>query len=221
MNRILFLVLFSIAGVTFTYFMTRPKPNAESLPIINPIDVPEDMVDPELLRVGYGHTIGKFSFKNQNNKTITQEDVRGKVYVVEYFFTTCKTICPRMNAQMQRVHEKFRKNDDVKILSFSVDPETDTVEQLKRYADAHNSKGNQWNFLTGKRDDIYELARTSFFTLKPTEAENQGDVGSDFIHTNNFVLVDKLMRIRGYYDGTNPKDVDKMMRDMELLLKEE
>jgi protein SCO1/2 len=221
MNRIIFLVLFSIAGVTFTYFMTRPKPETEALPIINPIDVPEDMVDPELLRVGYGHTIGKFSFKNQNNKTITQEDVRGKVYVVEYFFTTCKTICPRMNAQMQRVHEKFRKNDDVKILSFSVDPETDTVEQLKRYADAHNSKGNQWNFLTGKRDAIYALARTSFFTLKPTEAENQGDVGSDFIHTNNFVLVDKLMRIRGYYDGTNPKDVDKMMHDMELLLKEE
>lgn len=221
MNRIIFLVLFSIAGVTFTYFMTRPKPNAESLPIINPIDVPEDMVDPELLRVGYGHTIGKFAFKNQNNKMITQEDVRGKVYVVEYFFTTCKTICPRMNAQMQRVHEKFRMNNDVKILSFSVDPETDTVEQLKRYADAHNSKGNQWNFLTGKRDDIYELARTSFFTLKPTEAENQGDVGSDFIHTNNFVLVDKLMRIRGYYDGTNPKDVDKMMHDMDLLLKEE
>jgi protein SCO1/2 len=126
-----------------------------------------------------------------------------------------------MNAQMQRVHEKFRKNNNVKILSFSVDPETDTVEQLKRYADAHNSKGSQWNFLTGKREEIYELARTSFFTLKPTEAENQGDVGSDFIHTNNFVLVDKLMRIRGYYDGTNPKDVDKMMHDMQILLKEE
>jgi protein SCO1/2 len=220
MNRILFLVLFTIAGVTFTYFMSRPKPETESLPVINPIDVPEDMVDPELLRVGYGHTIGKFAFKNQDNKTITQEDVRGKVYVVEYFFTTCKTICPRMNAQMQRVHEKFRKNANVKLLSFSVDPETDSVEQLKRYANAHNCKGNQWHFLTGKREAIYALARTSFFTLKPTEAENQGDVGSDFIHTNNFVLIDKKMRIRAYYDGTNPTDVDKMMHDMNLLLAE-
>ena len=125
-----------------------------------------------------------------------------------------------MNAQMQRVHEKFRKNTNVKILSFSVDPETDSVEQLKRYAKAHNSRGNQWHFLTGKREAIYDLARTSFFTLKPTEAENQGDVGSDFIHTNNFVLIDKKMRIRAYYDGTNPTDVDKMMHDMKLLLAE-
>lgn len=221
MNRIIFLVVFSIAGVTFTYFMIRPKQeDNNALPIINPVDVPEDMVDSELLRVGYGHTIGNFSFKNQDNKTITQEDVRGKVYVVEYFFTTCKTICPRMNAQMQRVHEKFKTNDEVKILSFSVDPETDTVEQLKRYALAHNSTDNQWNFLTGPKEELYKLARTSFFTLKPTEAENQGDVGSDFIHTNNFVLVDKKMRIRGYYDGTSPEEVNKLIKDMNLLLQE-
>jgi len=170
--------------------------------------------------VGHGHTIGKFSFLDQEGNMITQEDVRGKVYVVEYFFTTCGTICPKMNKQMQRVHKAYKRNKDVNILSFTVDPETDTVEQMKRYASQHGADATQWHFLTGNKDSLYRLARTSFFVLKPAEAENQGDVGSDFIHTNNFVLVDKQMRIRGYYDGTSAKEVDKLIHDIDHLLKE-
>lgn len=220
MKAIIFLVIFSIVGITFTYFMIKPKEAEKPLPVINPIDVQEDMVDPELARIGYGHTIGKFSFTDQLGETITQEDVKGKVYVVEYFFTTCGTICPKMNKQMQRVHKAFIKNDDVRILSFTVDPEVDTVQQLKRYADKHGANAKQWHFLTGEKAALYDLARTSFFVLKPAEAENQGDVGSDFIHTNNFVLVDKEMRIRGYYDGTSAKEVDKLIHDMEHLLEE-
>jgi protein SCO1/2 len=91
---------------------------------------------------------------------------------------------------------------------------------MKRYANEHQADDNQWHFLTGKQEDLYALARKSFFVLKPSEAENQGDVGSDFIHTNNFVLVDKKMRIRGYYDGTSIKEVDKLIHDMEHLLEE-
>lgn len=219
MKRILFLVVFFILGVTITYFMIKPS-KEKSLPVINPVDVNEEMVDPELLRIGYGHKIGNFSFLNQDGKVVTQQDVKGKVFVAEYFFTTCGTICPIMNVQMQRVHKVYQGNKNVRILSFTVDPKVDTVAQMKRYAIAHGADAESWFFLTGTQEKLYELARKSFFVLKPAETENQGDVGSDFIHTNNFVLVDKEMRIRGYYDGTNSKEVDELIGDIALLVKE-
>lgn len=219
MKRIIFLVVFFILGVTITYFMIKPS-KEKSLPVINPVDVNKEMVDPELLRIGYGHKIGNFSFLNQDGKVVTQQDVKGKVFVAEYFFTTCGTICPIMNVQMQRVHKVYQANNNVRILSFTVDPKVDTVAQMKRYAVAHGADAKSWFFLTGTQEKLYELARKSFFVLKPAETENQGDVGSDFIHTNNFVLVDKEMRIRGYYDGTNSKEVDELIGDIALLVKE-
>ena len=219
MKRILFLVVFFVLGVTITYFMIKPS-KEKSLPVINPVDVKQEMVDPELLRIGYGHKIGNFSFLNQDGIVITQQDVKGKVFVAEYFFTTCGTICPIMNVQMQRVHKAFQANNNVRILSFTVDPKVDTVAQMKRYAVAHGADAKSWFFLTGTQEKLYALARKSFFVLKPAETENQGDVGSDFIHTNNFVLVDKEMRIRGYYDGTSSKEVDLLIRDVDLLLNE-
>lgn len=218
MSRVIFLIIFVVAGVTFTYFMLQPK--EKPLPIINPVDLEPEMVDDELLRVGRGHTIGEFAFQNQENKTISLKDVKGKVFVAEYFFTTCGTICPLMNKQMQRVQEAYTGNDDLRILSFTVDPETDNVEQMKRYADNHGADGKQWWFLTGEKEDLYNLARTSFFVLKPAEAKNKGDVGSDFIHTNNFVLVDRQLRIRGYYDGTDSDEVDRLIHDISDLLAE-
>ena len=219
MKRILFLAIFFIIGVTITYFMIVPK-KEKPLPIINPVDLSEEMVDPELLRVGYGHTIGDFSFKDQTGQLFTQKQLKGKVFVAEYFFTTCGTICPKMNVQMQRIQEAFNSNYKVQILSFTVNPAVDTVEQMQRYANEHSANAKQWHFLTGEKDKLYDLARKSFFVLKPAEAENQGDVGSDFIHTNNFVLVDQKMRIRGYYDGTSIKEVDKLIHDIEHLLEE-
>lgn len=221
MSRIIFLFIFVTVGITFTYIWSSNHQERKPLPIINPIDVNSDMVDPELLRLGNGHTIGNFSFLDQNGKIITQKEVEGNVFVAEYFFTTCGTICPKMNVQMQRVHSVFKNNESFKILSFTVDPDVDTVEQMKRYAIEHRADSKQWHFLTGKKENLYDLARKSFFVLKPAEAENQGDVGSDFIHTNNFVLVDQKLRIRGYYDGTSVKEVDKMILDIKFLLGEE
>lgn len=220
-KTIIFLIGFSVVMISIIYYyqsenVKKPKP----LPVLNPIDLNEEMVDPELLRIGYGHSIGDFNFTNQDGKSCTQKVIEGKVFVAEYFFTTCKTICPVMNSQMQRVNEKFKNNDNVQILSFTVDPENDTPEQLKRYAESHKATKN-WHFLTGKKEKLYELARKSFFVLKPAAAVNQGDVGSDFIHTNNFVLVDKEKRIRGYYDGTNGKEIDQLMKDIDLLLVEQ
>ena len=157
---------------------------------------------------------------NQDGKRITEMEVKGKVFVAEYFFTTCGTICPKMNEQMRRIQLAFAANNDVRLLSFTVDPKVDTVEQMKRYADGHGAKEGQWHFLTGSKEKLYELARKSFFVLKPAEAQNLGDVGSDFIHTNNFVLVDRQGRIRGYYDGTSEKEVDQLMKDIDRLLVE-
>lgn len=211
------LVLLIGVVISYTMFVQQPE---KPLPIINPTDVKEEMVDPELLGIGQGHTIGDFSFTNQDGINVTESDIAGKVFVAEYFFSTCKSICPIMNQQMQRVQKKFNGNDALKILSFTVDPLIDNPKTLKNYAIEHGYVKGQWHFLTGSKNALYSLARKSFFVLKPVEAENIGDAGSDFIHTNNFVLIDKQRRIRGYYDGTNFEEIDKLIVDIERLLVE-
>ena len=208
--------------VPIAYFLLPKKTDEKSPEVLNPIDLNPETVDQNLLQVGQGHTIGTgtFSFQNQFGKWISLNDVKGKVFVAEYFFTTCQTICPKMNDQMQRVQAAFKNESLFSILSFTVNPEVDTIAQLKKYADEHGAMPGKWHFLTGNKEKLYEAARKSFFLLKKSEVENQGDVGTDFIHTNNFVLIDKQLRIRGYYDGTNSKDVDKLMEDVRLILAE-
>jgi protein SCO1/2 len=220
MKRLLFIVVFFLMLGPIAYYFLSDKGQPKPLPVINPIDVQQEMVDPEMLRIGKGHRVGAFRFENQDGVWITDADMKGKISVVEYFFTTCKSICPIMNLQMKRIQKKFTNQTDVRIFSFTVDPDTDTVAQMKRYASAHQAKAGQWHFLTGKKADLYGLARRSFFVLKPAEAQNLGDAGSDFIHTNNFVLIDKQLRIRGYYDGTNPEEVSLLQAHITQLLAE-
>lgn len=217
MLRVILVGLIFVIGVFVAYFMTKPRAE-KPLKIYNPVDIQPEMVDRDLVRQGFGHTIGPFSFKNQLGQTYGSEQLKGKVYVAEYFFTTCGTICPKMNAQMQRVQAAMKSYPDFRIVSFTVDPETDTVEQMARYAKDHGADNARWHFLTGDKNDLYKLARRSFFVLKPAEAANQGDVGSDFIHTNYFVLVDQEQRIRGYYDGTDAHEVDQLIHDAQRLL---
>jgi protein SCO1/2 len=220
MKRLLFIVVFFLMLVPIAYYLLSDKGQPKPLPVINPIDLQQEMVDPEMLRIGKGHRVGAFRFENQDGIWITDADMKGKISVVEYFFTTCKSICPIMNTQMKHIQKKFANQTDVRIFSFTVDPDTDTVAQMKRYASAHQAKIGQWHFLTGKKADLYGLARRSFFVLKPAEAQNLGDAGSDFIHTNNFVLVDRQLRIRGYYDGTNPEEVSLLQAHITQLLAE-
>jgi protein SCO1/2 len=220
MKRILFLVALFLILVPIGYYFLSEQSHDKPLPVINPVDVQQEMVDPEMLRIGKGHRVGAFRFENQDGQWITEAAMKGHVSVVEYFFTTCKSICPIMNSQMQRIQKKFAQQPQVRIFSFTVDPETDTVAQMKRYATAHRAKSGQWHFLTGDKSALYTLARRSFFVLKPAEAQNLGDAGSDFIHTNNFVLIDKQLRIRGYYDGTNPKEVSLLQAHIDQLLAE-
>ncbi|MGB0932821.1 MAG: SCO family protein [Lishizhenia sp.] len=220
--RLLVIVVILVGGIVTAYLMTKESQEKERLAVIQPKDIIKDVVAEDLRTVGVGHRIGTFSFENQYNKQISLEDVKGKVFVAEYFFTTCGTICPIMTKEMMRVQDKFRGNKEVAILSFTVDPEYDNSTILREYAEAHNAEKDQWHFLTGSKEDLYRVARRSFFVLKPAEARNLGDAGSDFIHTNNFVLVDQNLRIRGkgFYDGTSTEDVDLLMKHMELLLAE-
>ncbi|WP_107037374.1 SCO family protein [Brumimicrobium mesophilum] len=218
--RVVLTLIILVIGVFTAYYINKEGMERKQLPVIQPRDVNSEMVDPELVKKGIGHRVGKFSLTNQNGETITLDDVKGRIFVAEYFFTTCLTICPIMTEEMMRVQERFSGNDDLKILSFTVDPEIDSVEVMKAYAEKHNAVDGQWHFLTGTKDDLYSLARNSFFVLKPAEARNLGDAGSDFIHTNNFVLVDKELQIRGYYDGTSSEEIDVLMEDIDLLLNE-
>lgn len=220
-KRILgFGLIFSVA-VGAAYFLVLNKPKAARvLPVYNPTDIGEGLVDSSLREKSHGHTIDTFTLTDQDQQKVTEKTIEGKVFVAEYFFTTCGSICPKMNEQMQRVQKAFKGEGRFKILSFTVDPETDTPGQLKTYAQAHQAIPKQWYFLTGKKEALYDLARKSFFILKPAEAKNLGDANSDFIHTNNFVLVDARRQIRGYYDGTQAKEVDRLIQDIRTLLAE-
>ena len=162
------------------------------------------------------HTIADFSFVNQYGKTITQEDLKGKIYVSNSFFTTCKSICPIMNKELTKVYKAFRSRNDFMILSLTVDPETDSIQQLALHAKNYGVSDDKWWFATGSKKDIYELTRKSFMLTV-----EEGDGGADdFIHTQNFALVDKERHLRGFYDGTDSLDVTRLIVDINLLIEE-
>ena len=158
--------------------------------------------------------IPDFKLVNQYRDTITQQDLEGKVYVADFFFTTCPTICPKMTQQMLRVHEAYKQNPDVVLLSHSIDPQHDTVEVLRRYAERHGIKeGTGWHFLTGQQDSIYELAEEHYLASVSEDPNAPGG----YAHSGAFILIDSQDRIRGYYDGTNPDDVDRLIEDIKKL----
>ncbi len=162
------------------------------------------------------HHVQPFSLIDQNGDTVTNHTFDGKIYVADFFFTTCRSICPVMSTQMERVAEKYANNPNVLIISHSVNPEYDTPSVLKEYADMHHAVSGKWFFVTGDKKHIYDLARTSYLSIA-----SKGDGGpDDFIHTQNFALVDKDKRIRGYYDGTDSTDVNRLLTDIDLLLQE-
>jgi protein SCO1/2 len=166
-----------------------------------------------------GHKVAPFSFTNQDGKIVTEKDLEGKIYVVEYFFTTCQGICPKMNDNMAKVYQAFRGQNDIAILSHTVDPETDTVEQLKRYSLKYEADASQWNFVTGDKQALYDMAINSYL-VSAVEDTTQKNILPDFIHSEKFVLIDKEKHIRGIYDGTNAGDVKKLIDDIIELRKE-
>lgn len=162
------------------------------------------------------HHVPDFSFTDQNGNIVTQKTTEGKTYVADFFFTTCESICPVMSKSIMKLSRLLSQDPEVLFLSHTVDPETDSVPQLKAYAAAHQAKNGQWYFLTGKKEALYDIARNGYFS---TASKGDGGV-EDFIHTQNFVLVDKYRQIRGFYDGTDSTEMEKLYKDI-LLLKEE
>lgn len=195
------------------YKLTIPQ---KSLPIFNPRDVNPELVDSTVQHLGYNHTIEDFSFTNQNGKTITQEDYKDKIYVADFFFTTCPTICPKMTNNMVWLQNQIKDNDNIKLVSFSVTPDIDSVPVLKKYAEEKGVMDSKWNLLTGNKKDIYFLARKSYLVVKTGSPEEMYDM----VHTENFVLVDQKKRIRGFYDGTNIEEVKKLLEDINFLSQE-
>lgn len=210
---ILFFALLSGVILLLFYRALVPK---KILPIYQPAEVSFELVDSSLQHVKKYHKIANFSLTNQNGNRISQRDYQGKIYVADFFFTTCPSICPIMTNNMAYIQSKIMDDPQVKLLSFSVTPEIDSVPQLKKYAQEKGVNDKKWNLLTGDKKEIYTLARKSYFVVK-----EDGDGGPhDMIHTENFVLVDPEKRIRGYYDGTDKAAMENLLADLKTLKEE-
>lgn len=206
-------LLFSIITILLFYNALKPK---KSLPIYNPSDVNPELVDSTVQFISKYHTIAPFSFANQNGKIITQKDYEGKIYVADFFFTTCKSICPKMTTNLVDVQKAFLNNPKVKLLSFTVMPDIDSVEVLKEYAQLNGVNGAKWNLVTGNKKAIYTMARKSYLAVKQGKPEELYDM----VHTENFVLVDTQKRVRGFYDGTKKEEVQRLIQDIQYLLED-
>ncbi|MFK5972434.1 MAG: SCO family protein [Flavobacteriaceae bacterium] len=187
--------------------------SAKQLPIYKPSDFNSELVDKSLQNSSENHTVADFELINQNGITITQEDYKNKIYVVDFFFTSCPSICPVMTNNMVKIQEEFIHDTEIMLLSLSVTPEIDSVPVLRKYADNKGVLDSKWNITTGDKKHIYELARKSYFAVV-----EQGDGGlQDFIHTPNFILVDTKKQMRGIYNGTDPKEILRLIKDIEIL----
>jgi len=211
-----FLFFFSGLSAIILYLFFNALTPRKILPIYQPAEVSFELVDSSLQHVKKYHKIADFKLTNQNGESISQRDYQNSIYIADFFFTTCPSICPIMTNNMVDLQQFILKDENIKLLSFSVTPEIDSVAQLKKYAQEKGVIDAKWNLLTGDKKEIYSLARKSYFVVK-----DDGDGGPhDMIHTENFVLVDPDKRIRGYYDGTSRTAMDSLKHDL-VILKEE
>lgn len=212
MQKKLLILLFLLTFPSVLYvFLSTGETNFIRLPYFGNKELSEDGKDTIY------HTIPNFSLVNQDGDTITEKYYDSTIYVADYFFTTCKTICPKMTTELLRVQEKFAYADGmVKILSHTVDPEHDSVSVLKAYSEMVHADSSVWNFVTGDKKQLYELARKGYLVNAL-----EGDGGpNDFIHSELLILVDKEKHIRGIYDGTNIKEVNNLLDDIRVLIAE-
>ncbi len=218
-----FFLVFSIITVSSFYIVLKPN---RKLPFYTPSIVNPELVDSTVQHISNKHTIANFKFVNQNGKIITQKDYEGKIYVADFFFTTCPTICPKMTTNMVWLQNQIKNNPKVMLLSHSVTPDIDSVPVLKKYALEKGVIDAKWNLVTGDKKDIYYIARKSYLAVKTGKPEELYDM----VHTENFVLVDSKRRVRGFYDGTNLdqptndpkiKNVTQLLADIQLLLEED
>jgi len=206
-----FFIVFSIVFVGIAYTLLKP---IKSLPIYHPSMVNPELVDSTVQHISKYHTISDFAFTNQNGEIITQKNFADKIYVADFFFTTCPTICPIMQDNMVILQEAFKNDDRVMLLSHTVMPDIDSVPVLKQYALDKGVLNHKWHLVTGDKRDIYYIARKSYLAVK---TDDEGEL-YDMVHTENFILVDEKRRVRGFYDGTSSKDVARLIEDIKWLL---
>ena len=204
-----FILIFSAAAVYMFYIILK---HVEVLHVYKPAEVNEKLVDSSIIHVAKYHKISDFKLTNQNGKEITQANYKDKIYVADFFFTTCQDICPVMTKNMYQLQEELKNDNQILLLSHTVIPEVDTVEQLKKYAIENNVDDSKWNLVTGDKKQIYELARKSYLAVEDSNFNEY-----DMIHTENFMLIDKEKQIRGFYDGTNSEDINRLLKDIEIL----
>lgn len=210
---LLFLIVFSAISIPVFYHLLKVD---QKLKIYNPSDVNPRLVDKTILHIRKNHRISDFELINQNGEKITQKDFENKIYVADFFFTRCQSICIPMAYNMSELQAFYQNDADIKFLSHSVTPVMDSVSVLRKYAIEKGAIDGKWEITTGSKKEIYELARKSYMAVL-----DEGDGGlQDFIHTEQFVLVDKERRIRGYYDGTNLEDMEKLKTDIAILKQE-
>ena len=210
--KIAVLILVFVVGSTAAYQILQPKPR---LPIYNPSDLNPAVVDDDLERVGRGHRIGNFDLVDQWGNKADSSLLQGKIYVADFFFTTCPTICIDMGKNFQRIQETYMEEDRLNLVSHTVMPEIDTVEVMHAYGERMGAIKGKWHLLTGEKRELYRMARREYFAVM--EQGTSFDE-HDFIHTENVILVDEKKRIRGFYDGTSDLDIDRLIGDIQILL---
>ena len=208
-----FIIFFGVVSSIILLLFYKALLPQKKLPVFQPAMVNYELVDSTIQHIKKFHRIADFELINQNGKTVTNENFNGKIYVADFFFTTCPTICISMTDNLLKVQKEIQNNPNILLISHSVTPKIDSVTQLKKYAIEKGVNDKKWHLVTGDKKEIYELARKSYLAVK-----DEGDGGPfDMIHTENFILVDPDKRIRGFYDGTDPKEIKRLLLEIKIL----
>lgn len=212
-------ILFIISAILLLISCSEKKiSEQESLPFFNQADWTPQWIKPTDLKYSKIHKIPAFSFLNQDGKIITEKNVEGKIYIANFFFTSCRSICTKMSNNMSLLQKEYINDEDIYILSHTVNPETDSISRLKKYAEEHQINSKKWSLLTGEKSTIYHLAKKEYFA---GDSIGFYQSGNEFLHTENFILIDKKRRIRGVYNGTLLVEIERIKEDIAILKKEE
>lgn len=205
------IIVWGIISICLFYTILKP---IERLPVYQPASVNNELVDSTIVHKINYHKISDFSLTNQNGQIVTQKKYDNKIYIADFFFTTCQSICPIMTKNMKDLQDKLIEDSEILLLSHTVFPEIDSVEILKKYAIDNSVIDSKWDLVTGDKKEIYDLARKSYLAAKDNKFSEY-----DMIHTENFVLIDKKKQIRGFYDGTDKEEINRLINDIKILKK--
>lgn len=221
MKKVTAVLVFLIIGVTISLVMINEIQSEKPLDVITPCDINPDFYDSELKGKCLGHKIKAFNLIDQLNNPVNEKLIENKIVIADFFFVSCRSICPIMTNQLERVHREYKYNKNIIILSHTVWPEQDTPEVLLTYANQHNAKYETWRFLTGDKKELYRLARQDYLVAPEINDPSYNHGGAaDFVHTENIVLIDQNQRIRGIYNGTDSLEITKLIADIARLKKD-